>query len=560
MADALSIVIAQINPTVGDLDRNVDAVLAVWREAAGIRADLVVAPELCITGYPPEDLVMRPAFDAAVRERLDRIVRATSAGGPGLLVGCPWRDEKDGRLYNAAVLVHEGTIVVRQYKHDLPNYTVFDEKRVFAAGPLPAPVLFRGAKLGVLVCEDMWSPPVAAALKKGGAEILVVINASPFDINQQADRAAAAALRVKETALPLLYVNQVGAQDELVFDGDSFAMNADGKVIARTKSFRADKMVTGWRKTGAKWQCAPATVAPHAGTEEATYQALMLGLRDYTAKNGFEGVLLGFSGGIDSGLTAAIAADALGADNVHCVMLPFDYTSRESLDDAAACASALGVRYAAIPIAPAVNAFNAMLKGVFAGRSADITEENLQARARAVSLMALSNKFGYLLLTTGNKSELAVGYATLYGDMAGGYSVLKDVYKTNVYKLARWRNTRVPESGQGPAGAVIPERMLTKEPTAELKAHQKDSDTLPPYDVLDDILRGLVEEELPVADIVKAGHKLPTVIKVEALLYGAEYKRRQAAPGVRVTRRAFGRDRRYPITNRFREGPTPGRK
>jgi NAD+ synthase len=559
MADALSIVIAQLNPTVGDLDRNVEALRVVVREAAALHVDLVVAPELCIAGYPPEDLVMRPAFQAAVRARIERLALLSGAGGPAILVGAPWKAD-DGRLYNAALLLHDGKIAATQYKHDLPNYTVFDEKRVFAAGPLPAPILFKGVKLGVLICEDLWSPPVSAALKDGGAELLVAINASPFDVRQQADRLAAVTARVNETGLPILYVNQAGAQDELVFDGDSFALNANGKVAVRAHAFRVDKVVTRWTKTGGKWACAPGAVAAHAADPAPLYQALVTGLRDYLAKNGFQGVLLGFSGGIDSGLTAAIAADAVGGGNVHCVLLPSEFTSNESFTDAEACSALLGTRLATIPIQPAVSAFTQMLKGVFAGRAADVTEENIQARTRAVALMALSNKFGYLLLTTGNKSELAVGYATIYGDMAGGFSVLKDVYKTDVYRLARWRNAYVPEGGLGPAGQVIPDNMIAKAPTAELKHGQKDSDTLPPYDVLDDILRALVEDELPAATVVERGHALATVLKVEAMLYAGEHKRRQGAPGVRVTRRAFGRDRRYPITNRFREGPGLMRK
>ena len=547
MADAFTIVIAQTNPTVGDLDRNVEALLAIWRDAKD--ADLVVTPELSVTGYPPEDLVMRPAFLSAVRERVEHLAAATKTG-PGLLVGAPWRDD-DGRLYNAALLLHGGRIAVRQFKHDLPNYTVFDEKRVFAPGPLPAPIPFLGVKLGLLVCEDMWTSPVAAALKKAGAEILLVINASPFDVNQQADRAKTAAARVKETSLPLLYANQVGGQDELVFDGDSFVLNADGSVAARAPSFATAAVRTEWTRTASGWRCAVQTVVPHKARPEATYQALMTGLRDYMAKNGFKTVVLGFSGGIDSAITAAIAADAIGPANVHCVMLPYEFTSQDSLEDAAACARLLGARYSSVPIAPAVQAFTGMLKDAFSGRAADVTEENLQARVRAIVLMALSNKFGHLVLTTGNKSELAVGYATLYGDMAGGFSVLKDIYKTDVYRLARWRNGHLPEGAQAPEGVVLPERILTKAPTAELKPGQKDSDSLPPYDVLDDILVGLVEQELPLA---KIAHPQDTVVRVEKLLYGAEYKRQQGAPGVRVTRRSFGRDRRYPITNRFREG------
>lgn len=550
MTDQLSIALAQLNPTVGDLPGNGRRILAARAEAAAKGADLVVCPELSVSGYPPEDLVLKPFFLDKVAATVDELAAATADGGPALLVGAPWR--QDGAVFNAALLLEAGRVAAVRLKHDLPNYGVFDEKRVFVAGPLPGPVNFRGVRLGVMICEDMWTPDVAETLAESGAEILVSPNGSPFETGKLDRRLNLATLRVVETGLPLIYVNQVGGQDELVFDGASFALGADRSLAAQAPAFTESLLLTRWtRDEGGGWVCAEGE--RHAPPDElgAIYQALTLGLRDYVNKNRFPGVILGLSGGIDSALSAAVAVDALGPDRVHGVMMPSPYTSRESLEDAAESAELLDCRIDTIPIIPAMDAFSSMLAPAFAGRDPDITEENLQSRARGVVLMALSNKFGAMVLSTGNKSEVSVGYATLYGDMCGGYSVLKDVYKTTVYALSRWRNDNLPEGARGSAGRVVPERVLTKAPTAELKPDQTDQDSLPPYDELDDILRCLVEEEMGVPDIVARGHAPATVDKVWRLLHVAEYKRRQACPGVKITSRLFGRDRRYPITNGF---------
>jgi NAD+ synthase len=438
-------------------------------------------------------------------------------------------------------------------KHELPNYGVFDEKRVFSAGGLPEPVDFAGVKLGIMICEDMWLPAVTRRLASRGAEILIVPNGSPFELDKFDVRRRIALERVRESRLPLVYVNQIGGQDELAFDGGSFVMGADGAVVGQAPYWRADLPVTRWQRDAEGWRCLDGSVNPEPQRLEAVYQAMVLGLRDYVDKNRFPGVVLGLSGGVDSALTAAVAVDALGADRVHCVMLPSKYTSRESLDDAADCARRLGVRLDTVSIAPLVESAERTLAALFAGRSPDITEENIQSRLRGLLLMALSNKFGSMVLTTGNKSEVSVGYATLYGDMCGGYSVLKDVYKVLVFDLSRWRNAHHPIGARGPAAAVIPDNIIAKPPTAELRPNQKDQDSLPPYDQLDAVLHELVENELPVADIVAMGYDRKLVTRVQNLLYSAEYKRRQASPGVKVTRRNFGRDRRYPITNRFRD-------
>jgi NAD+ synthase len=551
MTDSLAVALAQINPTVGDVGGNVARLLTARVEAAKAGADLVVASELVVAGYPPEDLVLKRAFQDAVEKGVAQLAHATKDRGPAMLVGAPWRD--GGKLYNAALLLDAGDVATVRFKHDLPNYGVFDEKRLFASGPLPGPVSFRGVRLGVMVCEDMWTPDVAECLQESGAEMLVVINGSPFETDKHEDRLNLAVARVVETGLPLIYVNQVGGQDELVFDGASFVLGRDKRFLAKARSWREQVLMTRWSRSNDGWAAAVAEVASEPAMPDAIYQALMLGLRDYVGKNGFPGVLIGLSGGIDSALTAAVAVDALGADKVHGVMMPSPYTSRDSVDDATDVAKRLGIRVDTISIEPAMKTFGAMLKGVFAGRAPDETEENIQARARGVALMALSNKFGFMVLSTGNKSEMSVGYATLYGDMCGGYSVLKDVYKTTVYELTRWRNRQHPEDAKGPDGQVIPERVISKAPTAELKPNQTDQDTLPPYGQLDAILKCLIEEELSLNEIAARGHDRAVAARVWRMLDRAEYKRRQAPPGVKITRRAFGRDRRYPITNAFRE-------
>ncbi len=548
--DRLVLALAQLNPTVGDIDGNVRRVRAARSEAARAGADLVACTELVIAGYPPEDLVLKPAFQDATEAAVMALARDTGDGGPALLLGSPWRDE--GALYNALLLLADGAVKAVRFKHELPNYGVFDEKRVFTPGPLPGPVNFRGVRLGVMVCEDMWTPDVTECLQETGAEILIVGNGSPFDADKVDTRLGLAVARVVESGLPLAYVNQVGGQDELVFEGASFVLNPDRTLAVQAPAWREEVVLTHWKRDGNGWHCEAAPPAPLPGRIEAIYQAMTIGLRDYVNKNGFAGVVLGLSGGIDSALSAVVAADALGPARVHCLMLPSPYTSTASLEDAAAVAEGLGARLDAVSIGAAMQTFGHMLADLFAGREPDTTEENLQARLRAVTLMALSNKFGTLLLTTGNKSEMSVGYATLYGDMSGGYSVLKDVYKTTVYALARWRNEHAPEGALGPAQRVVPESILTKAPSAELKPDQTDQDTLPPYEALDDILECLVEGEMAAADIVKRGHAAEVVARVAGLLSRAEYKRRQAPPGVKITRKSFGRDRRYPITNGFR--------
>ena len=550
MVDTLKIALAQINPRVGDITENTELVREARREAAGLGADLVVFGELVLCGYPPEDLVLKEAFQDAVADAVAALAAETADGGPGILVTAPWRDQ--GLLYNAVVLLDGGEIVAARYKHDLPNYGVFDEKRVFAAGPLPGPINFRGIRLGVPICEDIWTPEVCECLVETGAELLLVPNGSPFEDGKFDVRLNHAVGRVTETGLPLVYVNQVGGQDELVFDGGSFVVNGDCSLAVQMPTFDSGLVLTEWRQEGDDWVCAqgPRT-APHEGLD-ALYRTMTLGLRDYVNKNRFPGVVLGLSGGIDSALSAAVAVDALGPERVWCIMLPSKYSSPHSLADAIACAELLQCRVDKVTIEPAVAAYESMLGALFEGREADITEENIQSRARGMALMAISNKFGHMVLTTGNKSEMSVGYATIYGDMCGAFSVLKDVYKITAFELSHWRNQQKPAGALGPDGRVIPENTITKPPSAELRPDQMDEDSLPPYEVLDDILRCLVEEEMAVAEIVDRGHTVETVRRIENLLYLAEYKRRQAPPGVKLTARNFGRDRRYPITNGFR--------
>ena len=547
---SLAIAVAQLNPTVGDVSGNLKRVRDARDAAAAQGADLLVCPELVLVGYPPEDLVLRPALVDAAAAALRQLEAESGPGVPGLVVTLPWRD--GGCLHNAAALVADGTTELR-FKHELPNYGVFDEKRVFAPGPLPQPVVFRGTRIGLPICEDIWFPVVTAHLAEAGAELLLVPNGSPFEVEKFELRLDLVRQRAAETGLPIAYVNQVGGQDELVFDGGSFVVNRDGSVARMLPPWQEALALTRWERRDGVFWCEGDTGWQNQERLEAIYSAMMLGLRDYFRKNGFRGVVLGMSGGIDSALTAAVAVDALGPDRVRGVRLPSRFTSDNSQDDAAESARLMGMRLDTVEIQPAVNAVESALAHVFAGRERDVTEENIQARVRGIVLMGLSNKFGELLVTTGNKSEMSVGYATLYGDMCGGYSVLKDIYKTEVYALSRWRNEHKPEGALGPAGRVIPESSITKAPTAELRPNQTDQDSLPPYDELDAILNGLVEEEKSVAEIVARGFARETVTRVQRLLYLAEYKRRQAPPGVKITRKSFGRDRRYPMTNAFRE-------
>ncbi|MCL8384745.1 NAD+ synthase [Xanthobacter aminoxidans] len=549
-ADTLLIAIAQLNPTVGDVSGNLAIARRARQTAGEAGADLVVFPELFIAGYPAEDLVLKPAFLAACQEAVEALA-AETATGPAVLIGAPWVEE--GRLFNSVLLLEEGEISAVRHKVDLPNYGVFDEKRVFAAGPLPGPIPFKGVRLGVPICEDIWGPDVVECLAETGAEILIVPNGSPYRRSVYAERENIAVARVVESRLPLLYVNQVGGQDELVFDGASFVLNADRFPALQFPGFVERVRLSRWQRFEDTWRCLGGNLVEAMEGDEADYAACVVGLRDYVNKNGFPGVVLGLSGGIDSALCAAMAVDALGPERVRCLMLPYRFTSEDSLKDAAAVAGALGVRYEVVPIAPAVEGLEAVLAPLFAGTERDVTEENLQARVRGTLLMSVSNKFGAMVLTTGNKSEMSTGYATLYGDMNGGFNPIKDLYKTEVLRLARLRNRWKPAEAQGPDGIVIPDHLIDKPPSAELREGQTDADALPPYPMLDTILARLVEGESSVDEIVADGFDAAIVARVLRLLTGAEYKRRQAAPGVKVTGRNFGRDRRYPITNRFRE-------
>ncbi|MCK1709503.1 MULTISPECIES: NAD+ synthase [unclassified Bradyrhizobium] len=551
-----AVTLAQLNPVVGDIAGNAAKARAARARAKADGADLVLFPELFIAGYPPEDLVQKPAFQAACRAAIEALARETADGGPAMLVGTPWVE--DDRLYNACALLDDGRIAALRFKCNLPNYGVFDEKRLFARGPAAGPVTVRGLRIGVPICEDIWLEEsedyenVVETLAETGAEIILVPNGSPYARDKNDVRLSVAVARVTECGLPLVYLNQIGGQDELVFDGASFALNGDLSLAAQLPAFEEGITTLRFARTGDDWRCTGPIAAQPEG-DQADYAACVLGLRDYVAKNGFPGLLLGISGGIDSALCAAIAVDALGADQVHGVMLPYRFTAASSIADAGELAGHLGIRYEVLPIAQAVNGFEAILEGVFKNLPPDITEENLQARTRGTLLMAISNKTGLMVVTTGNKSEMSVGYATLYGDMNGGFNPIKDIYKTQVFRLAALRNTWKPEGALGPAGEVIPPDIITRPPTAELRENQTDQDSLPPYDVLDAILVRLIEREEPLDQIIAAGFDRETVVRIDHLLNVAEYKRRQAAPGVKVTARNFGRDRRYPITNRFRD-------
>jgi NAD+ synthase len=546
---AVSFALAQLNPTVGDISGNIVKLREARAHAAASGVDLLVTPELYACAYPAEDLVLKPSFQDAVREAVEVLARETADGGPAILIGAPWREQ--GRLYNAALLLDGGTIAAKIFKTDLPNYGPFDEKRVFVSAPLPDPIEFRGARLGILICEDMWTATAAAHLKSKGAQILIVPNGSPYEVDKTAQRRKLAIDRVHETALPLLYINQWGGQDELVFDGASFALDASGAAIATLPAWQSTVDVV--TLSNGQLRASNAEAAPPLDHAASIYHALMIGLRDYVTKNGFPGVVLGMSGGIDSALAATLAVDALGPDRVHGVMLPSPYTSRDSTEDAIASALALGCRLDAVPIEGAMKTFDAALKPLLGDKMQGITQENIQSRSRGLILMALSNATGDMVLSTGNKSEMSVGYATLYGDMCGGFAVLKDVYKTEVYNISRWRNAHKPATALGPSGQVIPPRVLTKAPTAELRPGQTDQDSLPPYEVLDGILECLIERDMGLRDIVARGFDAATVEKVWGMLDRAEYKRRQAPPGVKITPRNLSRDRRYPITNKYRE-------
>jgi NAD+ synthase len=550
-ADRLILALAQISPVVGDIDGNLARLRAARAEAAAFGADLMLAPELFLAGYPPEDLVLKPAFQEACRTACETLARETGDGGPAVLVGLPWVE--NGALYNAAALLKGGRIEAVRFKVDLPNYGVFDEKRVFRPGPHPGPITFEGVRIGVPICEDIWGPDPVECIAETGGEILLVPNASPYERDKLSVRRKIAEARVAESGLPLVYLNAVGGQDELVFEGGSFVLNADGSLGAQLPGFRETVARIVFERRDGGWRCVEGPRETVDQGDEGDYAACVLGLRDYVERNRFPGVVLGLSGGVDSALCAAMAVDALGSERIHAVMLPYKYTSAASLSDAADCARALEIRYDVAPIAGPIEATERTLKEMFAGRPRDITEENIQSRTRGLILMSISNKFGAMVVTTGNKSEMSVGYATLYGDMNGGFNPIKDIYKMEVFRLCELRNRWKPEGALGPDGIVIPENIITKPPSAELREDQKDEDSLPPYPVLDAILNGLVEQDMRVADIVAQGFDVETVKRVERLLYLAEYKRRQSAPGVKVGPKNFGRDRRYPIVNRFRD-------
>jgi NAD+ synthase len=550
MSDTLALALAQLNPIVGDVAGNQAKVRAARVQAAALGADLVLFSELVLSGYPPEDLVLKPAFQRSLQQAAEELAADTKDGGPAMLLPTPWVE--DGNLHNAVLLLEEGRIAAKRFKVDLPNYGVFDEKRVFKPGPMPGPIVFRGIRLGVPICEDIWTPDVVECLSETGAELMLVPNGSPFEVDKDDVRLDLVRARIKESGLPFVYLNQVGGQDELLFDGGTFVVGADGEVKLAMESFQEQVTLTKWQRGNDGWICQPGEIVAPLDRCTAIYRAMMLGLRDYVNKNRFPGVVIGLSGGIDSALTAAVAADALGPERVHTVMMPSPFTGTESLEDAAACAKALGIRLDNISIGPAMEAFDDMLRPLFNNAERGVAEENIQARARGMTLMAISNKFGSMVVSTGNKSEMSVGYSTLYGDMCGGYSVLKDVYKTAVYDVSRWRNENLPEGALGPKTVVIPERILTKAPTAELRPNQTDQDSLPPYEQLDRILHGLIERDLAVDELVAEGEDRAVVQRVWRMLENAEYKRRQAPPGVKITSRALSRDRRYPITNAFR--------
>jgi NAD+ synthase len=554
MPDTLKITLAQMNQSVGDLAGNAKAMLAARERAAkgpNGGSDLIVFPELQLIGYPPEDLILKPALIERAAAELEKLAQATASSGPAMLVGSVF--VRDGALHNGVALLDQGKVAATRFKHELPNYGTFDEMRLFQPGPLPEPIILRGAMIGVPICEDIWQPDVCRHLADFGAEIFVCINGSPYEIDKDTLRIdGVAKRRAVDTGLPLAYLNRIGGQDELVFDGASFVVNGDGGLAVQMADWEEQEVETRWTKTAQGWRCDRGEIAALADHPEDIYCAMTMALRDYVNRNKFPGVVLGMSGGIDSAICAAIAADALGPDRVHAVMLPSRFTSQESLDDAAACAKALGIRHEVIPIQPAVAGFDEMLADSFADAKVDITEENLQSRIRGVTLMALSNKFGHMLMTTGNKSEMSVGYATIYGDMAGGYNPIKDAYKMTVFAISQWRNRHRPKIGLGAKGVVIPENILVKPPSAELRPDQKDSDSLPPYEVLDPILLGLVEHEKSVDQLTGEGFDRETLVRIERLLHLAEYKRRQAPPGVKLGTRNFGRDRRYPITHAFR--------
>ncbi len=553
MADTFRLTLAQLNPTVGAIAANAGLARSVWQQAKAAGSDMAALTEMFITGYQTQDLILKPAFQRDAIAAIEALA-ADCADGPALGIGGPCL--RNGALYNAYYILQGGTVTATVLKHHLPNDGVFDEKRLFASADVHGPYTVAGVRIGTPICEDSWHPDVAETLAETGAEILLVPNGSPYHRGKPNLRLNLMVARVVETGLPLVYLNMTGGQDDQVFDGCSMVLNPGGQLAVQMPQFDDCIEHVTFTRTPDGWRAATGTRAAVPPVAEADYRAMTIGLHDYLAKSGFRKVVLGLSGGIDSAIVATIAADALGPENVHCVMLPSRFTSQASLDDAAAVARALGCRLDTIPITGPQDAVGAALAPLFAGTEPGVTEENIQSRLRGLLLMALSNKFGAMLLTTGNKSEVAVGYCTIYGDMNGGYNPIKDLWKTRVFDTCRWRNANHRPWMKGPAGTVIPPAVIDKPPSAELRDNQRDDDSLPPYPVLDAILEGLVEKELSVAEIVAQGHDPATVKRVEQLLYTSEWKRFQSAPGVRLTQKAFWLDRRYPMVNRWRD---PGR-
>ena len=550
MSDRFQITLAQINPTVGDLKGNARLAKEAWRHAKAAGSDLVAFPEMFITGYNAQDLVMKPAFQRAAIAEIEGLAQACKEG-PALAIGGPWVEA--GALFNAYFILNDGRVVSVVEKHHLPNQSVFDEVRIFSSGEIAGPYSVGNTRIGSPICEDAWHPDVAETLQETGAEFLLVPNGSPYHRQKSEERQNVMVARVIETGLPLIYLNMVGGQDDQVFDGGSFVLNPGGALALQMPMFESALADVVLRKQGSGWSAAQGVLAPLPSSLEADYHAMVLGLRDYCAKSGFPRVLLGLSGGVDSALVAAIATDALGAENLRTVMLPSDYTSEGSLQDAKDLAENLKCRYDFLPISQGQAAIHDSLAPLFEGTQPDLTEENIQSRLRGLFLMALSNKFGEMLLTTGNKSEVAVGYATIYGDMAGGYNPIKDLYKTRVFEICQWRNAHHRDWMQGPPGAIIPQTILDKPPSAELRPDQKDSDSLPDYPVLDAILTLLVDEDQSIDACVAQGFSREEALRVQNLLYASEYKRFQAAPGTRLSARGFWLDRRYPIVNAWRE-------